>query len=110
MKGEVMIGLRRINEEGGRRCVTPLGAIARGLVAGAAGTFAMDALLYVRYRRSDGKSGFLRWEFSFDVLGWDDAPAPAHVGKRLYEGLFQRDLPDHRAALVNDVMHWGYGI
>jgi hypothetical protein len=90
--------------------VTPLGAIARGLVAGAVGTLAMDTLWYVRYRRDDGKSPFLRWEFSSDILSWEQAPAPAHVGKRLYEGLFRRELPDHRAALVSNVMHWGYGI
>jgi hypothetical protein len=80
------------------------------LLAGAVGTLAMDTLLYVRYRRGDGKSGFFRWEFSADVLSWDQAPAPAQVGKRLYEGLFRRELPDHRAALVNNLMHWGYGI
>jgi Protein of unknown function (DUF1440) len=93
-----------------RRSLTPMGAVARGLLAGTVGTLAMDTLLYVRYRREDGKSGFVRWEFSADVLSWDRAPAPAHVGKRLYEGLFKRELPDHRAALVNNVMHWGYGI
>jgi len=102
--------LGRIDEVGGRRWLTPLGAIARGLVAGTAGTLAMDTLLYLRYRRGEGKSGFLRWEFSSEVLSWEQAPAPAHVGKRLYEGLFQRNLPDQRAALVNNVMHWGYGI
>ena len=32
------------------------------------------------------------------------------MGKRLYEGFFRRELPDHRAALVNNAMHWGYGI
>ena len=90
--------------------LTPLGAIARGLVAGTAGLVAMDALLYVRYRREGGKSAALRWEFSADVNTWDQAPAPAQVGKRLYEGLFRRELPDSRAALVNNVMHWGYGI
>ena len=92
------------------RALTPLGAIVRGLVAGTVGTLAMDTLWYVRYRRDDGKSGFLHWEFSSDVLSWDQAPAPAHVGKRLYEGFFRRELPDHRAALVNNMMHWGYGI
>jgi hypothetical protein len=70
----------------------------------------MDTLLYVRYRRDGGKSRFSRWEFSSDLLSWDQAPAPAHVGKRLFEGLFRRELPDHRAALVNNVTHWGYGI
>jgi hypothetical protein len=70
----------------------------------------MDLLLYARYRRSGGSSGFRRWEFSSDIHGWDQAPAPAQVGKRLVEGLFRRDLPDQRAALVNNITHWGYGI
>jgi len=90
--------------------LSPLGAVTAGLVAGTVGTMAMDTLLYARYRREGGKSPFLRWEFSADVLSWDQAPAPAHVGKRLYEGLFRRELPDHRAALVNNITHWGYGI
>jgi hypothetical protein len=109
VKEIVMRTLRRLDAPGGR-ALTPLGAIARGLLAGTVGTLAMDTLQYVRYRRGDGKSGFLRWEFSLDILSWDQAPAPAHVGKRLYEGLFRRELPDHKAALVNNVTHWGYGI
>jgi hypothetical protein len=90
--------------------LTPLGAIARGLFAGTLGTLAMDALLYAQYRSSGGKSDFLRWEFSSDIHTWNEAPAPAQVGKRVFEGLFGRELPDKRAALVNNVMHWGYGI
>jgi hypothetical protein len=93
-----------------RRSITPLRAVAGGMVAAAAGTLAMDLLWYARYRRGDGKSGFLGWEFSSDVLSWDQAPAPAQVGKRVYEGLFRRELPDHRAALVNNLTHWGFGI
>ncbi len=89
---------------------TPLGAITRGLVAGAVGTLAMDTLLYLRYRRGGGTDPFGRWEFSGTVQNWDDAPAPAQVGRRLFEGLFQRKLPDHRAALVNNITHWAYGI
>jgi hypothetical protein len=92
------------------RAMTPLGALARGSVAGAAGTLAMDLVLYARYRRGDGKSGLAEWELSADLENWDDAPAPAQVGKRLIEGLFLVELPDRRAALVNNVTHWGYGI
>jgi uncharacterized membrane protein YagU involved in acid resistance len=44
------------------------------------------------------------------IESWDQAPAPAHVGKRLVEGLFQRELPDRLAPLVNNITHWGYGI
>ena len=90
--------------------LSPVGAVARGLVAGAFGTLVMDLLLYSRYRKDGGKSGLRRWEFSCDVHTWDEAPAPAQLGKRLYEGVFRRELPDRRAALVNNVMHWGYGV
>ncbi|HEY5319022.1 MAG TPA: hypothetical protein VIJ20_13625 [Solirubrobacteraceae bacterium] len=93
-----------------RANLTPAGAIGRGLIAAALGTAAMDALLYSRYRREDGEDSFLTWEFSSGVSSWDDAPAPAHIGKRLFEGLFQREVPVERAGLVNNITHWGYGI
>ena len=89
--------------------LTPVGAVVRGLLAGAVGTAAMDRFLYVRYRRGGGTSGPEEWEFSEDLSGWEDAPAPAQVGKRLWEALFQVDLPPSRVRLVNNVMHWAYG-
>ncbi len=94
-----------------RTCgMSPLGAVVRGLVAGVAGTAAMDALLYARYRRDHGEEGFEPWEFSSDVESWEKAPAPAQVGKRLVKGLFERELPPQRARLVNNITHWAYGI
>jgi hypothetical protein len=90
--------------------MSPIGAVIRGIVAGVIGTAAMDALLFARYRRGGGDSPFAAWEFSSGITSWEDAPAPAHVGKRLVEGLFQTELPPTRAPLVNNVMHWGYGI
>ena len=75
-----------------RTAMSPLGAIGRGLVAGAAGTLAMDALWFARYRRAGGDSDFAEWEFSSGVCSWEQAPAPAQVGKRLVEGLFKREL------------------
>ncbi len=93
-----------------RRPLTPLAAVAGGLLAGTVGTLAMDLLWYGRYRRGGGAEELARWEFSADVKTWAQAPAPAIVGKRLFEGLFQRELPDERAALVNNLTHWGYGI
>ncbi|MEU8240934.1 hypothetical protein AB0C07_22045 [Actinoplanes missouriensis] len=90
--------------------MTPLGAVIKGLVAGAAGTLAMDTLLYLRYRRGGGTDSFPSWEFSAGVTTWDDAPAPAQVGRRLFEGLFQRRLDDRHARLVNNITHWGYGM
>src|SRR5262245_22346665 len=90
--------------------MTPLEAIVRGLVSGAVGSAAMDLVWYWRYKRSGGKSHLLDWEFSTDLRDWDSAPAPAKIGKHLYEGFFQRELPGERAAFTNTMMHWGYGI
>jgi len=89
---------------------TPLGAICRGFIAGTVGTAAMDTLLFWRYRHGGGTLRFRDWEFSSGVSGWDDAPAPAHVGKRLVEGLFETTLPDSKARLYNNVTHWAFGI
>ena len=93
----------------GRR-VSPLGALARGLVAGAAGTTAMDLLWFYRYKRSGGEQRLLDWEFSAGLADWSNAPTPAQIGKRLFEGLFQRELPARYAALTNNVVHWAYGV
>jgi Protein of unknown function (DUF1440) len=93
-----------------RSNVTPLSAIVRGVLAGIVGTTAMDALLFARYRKGGGDSRFAAWEFSSGLSSWDQAPAPAQVGRRLVEGLFQRELPAQRAALVNNITHWAYGI
>jgi hypothetical protein len=89
---------------------TPVGAVIRGLLAGAVGTAAMDAFMFARYRRGGGESSAFEWESAAGLAGWEEAPAPAQVGKRLVEGLFQIELPADRARLVNNVMHWGYGI
>jgi len=70
----------------------------------------MDALLYKRYRDGGGTSGVAEWEFSEDVTSWEQAPAPAQVGRRLVEGLFAVELPATRARLVNNVTHWAFGI
>ena len=78
----------------GARSMTPLGAIARGLAAGAVGTLAMDLLLFARdsgaaAARAASPRGSSRpvWRAG------KQAPAPAQVGKRLVEGLFDIELP-----------------
>jgi hypothetical protein len=93
-----------------RAPLTPVGALARGLAAGAVGTLALDLVVFARYTHGGGKSHFLDWEFSSDLHSWEEAPAPAHVGRRLVEGLFQTRLPEDRARLVNNITHWGYGL
>jgi Protein of unknown function (DUF1440) len=82
----------------------------RGLVAGAVGTAAMDTLLFRRYRGGGGDSSARDWELSAGLTSWDDAPAPALVGKRVTEGLFQTELDPRYVPLVNNVTHWGFGI
>jgi hypothetical protein len=101
---------RKADHQSRRSTMTPLGAVARGVVAGAFGTAGMDALWFARYRRSGGKSDFPSWELSSGLCTWDQAPAPAQVGKRLVEGLFRRELAPQRAALVNNITHWAYGM
>jgi hypothetical protein len=50
------------------------------------------------------------WEISEQITRWERAPAPAQVGRRIVEGLFERKLPDARASQVNNVTHWAYGV
>jgi hypothetical protein len=69
----------------------------------------MDALWYYRYRRGGGKSGFVDWETSAGLQGWDDAPAPAKFGRLVIERALHRDLPAQQARLTNNVVHWSTG-
>jgi hypothetical protein len=92
-----------------RSQLTPLGAVARGAIAGAIGTVAMDVVWFRRYKREGGELGFVEWEFS-SKPDWGEVSAPGQVGKRIIEGFLQRDLPAESAPLVNNVMHWGYGV
>jgi len=88
--------------------LTPLAAVAGGVLAGAVGTVAMDAVRYRRYRRTGGKDSPKEWEFP-PVDGWDQAPDPGQVAKRLIEGFTQRDLPAGWAGLTSTAAHWTYG-
>jgi hypothetical protein len=86
------------------------GSIARGLIAGTMGTAVFDAWLFARYRQGGGDTSFADWETSAGLSSWDGAPAPALLGKRVVERVTGRELPPRYARLVNNVMHWGYGI
>lgn len=70
----------------------------------------MDSLLYRRYRSAGGDSPFPGWESSAGLDNWDDAPAPAKVGKLLVESVSNRELSAQHVRLVNNVTHWGYGL
>ena len=83
---------------------------SRGVAASALGTLAMDVFLYRRYRAGGGDRGFGAWESSAGLQAWEDAPAPAKVGKRVVETLTRRELPARYARRVNNLTHWGYGM
>lgn len=89
--------------------LTPVGVLARGVVAGAVGTLAMDFVWYLRYRRDGGTQSFMHWEFSASTDGYEDAPAPAKVGQRLTEAVTHAHLPDRTAGTMNNLVHWATG-
>jgi hypothetical protein len=76
--------------------ITPLAAVAKGLLAGVVGTVCMDTVRYVMYRRAGGKAAPLAWEFA-PIESWEQAPDPGQVAKRMIEGFTQRELPDRWA-------------
>jgi len=88
--------------------LTPLAAVAAGILAGAVGTVCLDAVEYLKYRRGGGTEEPLRWEFA-PVDSWEKAPAPGQVAKRVIEGFTGRELPDKWAFPISTIMHWGYG-
>lgn len=87
----------------------PVGVIARSLAAAAAGTAAMDLYWYARYRAGGGESGPLRWEVIAEE-DWEKISTPGRLGKRLVEAFTGQPLAPRWAPLVNNVMHWGYGL
>jgi hypothetical protein len=82
---------------------TTLGVLCLGVVAGIGGTAAMTALQLAeaRLRGASGESG--------PPKSWDEAPAPAQVGERIADGVFEHPLPLEQAARIANVMHWSYG-
>ena len=91
-----------------KHLMTPLAAVAKGLLAGAIGTASMDTVRYVMYRRAGGTDSPLAWEFA-PVDSWEQAPDPGQVAKRVIEGFTQRELPDRWAFPLSTIAHWSYG-
>lgn len=87
-----------------------LGNVAAGAVAGAAGTAAMDLVLYRRYRRGGGKERFGRWELAGDVMGWDEASAPGQLGRKALRQVTGDEPPDEWARPITNIVHWATGI
>jgi hypothetical protein len=88
---------------------SPISSIAGGLLAGAIGTIAMDALWYRRYRAAGGTDNFASWEFS-DADSISDAGAPAQVGKQIIEAVSDVELTPEDAGTATNVVHWATGL
>src|SRR5271169_3130527 len=88
--------------------MTPLAAVAAGLLAGAVGTVCLDAVQYLKHRRAGGTESPLAWEFA-PIDSWETAPDPGQVAKRLIEGFTQSKLPDLSAWPISTAGHWAYG-
>jgi hypothetical protein len=89
---------------------TPIGSMLTGALAGAAGTIAMDLLWYFRYKRDGGEDKFLDYELSSGTTSYEQAAAPAQVGKRVVEGYLQTELPPRTARAMNNTVHWATGL
>jgi hypothetical protein len=74
-------------------CTTPLRAVTRGLMAGVVGTAAMTV----------AQTAYLK------ARGEEPSSTPAEVGRRIVEGVLQREVPEERMGTLNNVMHWLYG-
>jgi hypothetical protein len=86
---------------------TPLGAVARGLASGLAGTAAMTA--YQSAGALRGGAGVKDAVIGAPAERWEDAPAPAQVGYRFLSGMLHRRPSPDRSAVVGTVVHWLYG-
>jgi hypothetical protein len=109
-RNRVAVGRRRQSHRSSSQASRRSRTASIGILAGAAGTAAMDTLLYLRYRRSGGTQGPLEWEFSAGVQGWEDVSAPGLVGKRLLNSVLGRQAPDKWARSTQNVMHWATGM
>jgi len=92
----------------GKHCLTPLAAVAGGLLAGVVGTACLDTVQYIRRRRASGTENPLAWEFA-PIATWEQAPDPGQVARRVIEGFTHKKLPDRWAFPVSTAMHWAYG-
>lgn len=83
--------------------------LGAGVLAGVAGTAAMDLLWYRRYRAQGGKQRFREWEFADDVTGWESASAPGKVGLKLLRLVTRRTPPERWARPTTNAVHWATG-
>jgi hypothetical protein len=91
-----------------RASPSPLGALARGLAAGVAGTAALTAVqAAVAIKRGSSVEEAVAPD---PPESWEDAPAPGQVGERVLRVLFRRPPSTRNANTVTNVVHWAYGV
>lgn len=91
---------------------TPLGAVARGIVAGVVGTGCMTLAqtLPAKLRSSGGGSQAGQSDQQQGRQDpWEQASTPAKLAKRISEGIFHHEVSPERIPLLTHAMHWGYG-
>jgi hypothetical protein len=86
-----------------------MGALARGLAAGAVGTGLMTAWQELSARLQSPKDDTGPEAEREPGDPWADASAPAKVAKRVSEGVFEKKVSAKRIPLLTNIMHWGYG-
>ena len=92
------------------RPVRLLRRLVTGAVAGAAGTVAMDAVVYRRVRRGGSTEAPWHWETAEGVTKWSEASAPGQVGQKLERLVLGHAPPDSWARRTTNVVHWATGI
>jgi hypothetical protein len=80
--------------------------VAKGVVAGVAGTALMTAYQEA-VSRARGKSATA--EQLKEPRTWAEAPVPAQLAKKVSEGVFDKRVVKRQAPLITGVMHWSYG-
>ncbi len=87
-----------------------LRAAITGAIAGVVGTAAMDLLWRRRYVAGGGKQDLWGWETSEGTKSYDDAGAPAQVGRLAYTAVLHKQPPSDTARAMSNLMHWGTGV
>lgn len=85
--------------------ITPVGAIVRGLVAGAIGTAVFTGYQTAKSRLTNGGGGD-----SGPPESWDEASTPAKAGKKFLEGVFDEHPKVEHIPALSQAMHWGFGV
>lgn len=92
---------------------SPLRALVLGALAGVIGTAVMTAHqeIAARLQRSDDNANDSESQGQQRQQDpWESAPAPAKVGKKILEGVFDREVSPDKIGLLTNVVHWLTGV